>query len=69
MRVKVLFNDGAVMFGKLIGDEVNCLKPGQAIDWIMNNGNSWVRLESHLGQEIQLNKNIIKSIMQDDLSI
>jgi hypothetical protein len=69
MRVKVLFNDGAVMFGKLIGDEVNVMRPAQAIDWIMNNQNSWVRLESHLGQEIQLNKDIIKSIIQDDLSV
>ena len=69
MRVKVLFKDGAVMFGKLVGDEVKCLKPAQAIDWIMNNGNSWVRLESHKGQEIQLNKDIIKSIIIDDLSV
>lgn len=68
MRVKVLFNDGAVMFGKLIGDEVNVMKPGQAIDWIMNNQNGWVRLESHNGQEIQLNKDIIKTIITDDLS-
>lgn len=69
MRVKVLFNDGAVMFGKLIGDEVDCLKPAQAIDWIMNNENSWVRLESFAGEEVQINKDIIKSIMIDDLSV
>ena len=69
MRVKVLFNDGAVMFGTLIGDEVDCLKPSQAIDWIMNNGNGWVLLESYAGKEVQINKDVIKSIMQDDLSV
>ena len=69
MRVKVLFNDGAVMFGKLIGDEVDCLKPGQAMDWILNNGNGWVSLENYHGQEVQLNKDMIKSIMLDDLSL
>jgi hypothetical protein len=68
MRVKVLFIDGAVMFGKLVGDEVDCLKANQAIDWIMNNSNGFVRLESYAGQEVQINKDIIKSIIVDDLA-
>lgn len=31
MKVKVLFHDGTAMFGKLIGDEIECLKASTSI--------------------------------------
>ena len=67
MKVKVLFHDGTAMFGKLIGDEIECLKPAQALDWIMNNNNDFIYVEDWISaQHVQVNKNGIDSIVLDD---
>jgi len=54
------------MYGSLLGEEALTMPPKEAIHWIMNNQNKFIKYLQPNGQEVLLNKNAIMNIAEDN---
>ena len=67
MRVKVTFSNGTSMIGTLPKDEyISSLNHSQIIPWIMNDDRQFVPFIQPNGKEVQLSKNAIAYIVEED---
>ena len=67
MRAKVIFSNGTSMIGTLPKDEyISSLNHSQIIPWIMNDDRQFVPFIQPNGKEVQLSKNAIAYIVEED---
>mgnify|MGYP006911146112 FL=1 len=66
MKVRMVTTSGNTIYGSLLGEEAITMPPKEAIQWIMNNNNKFIRYLQPNGQEVLLNKNAIMHISEDD---
>ena len=66
MKVRMVTTSGNTIYGSLLGEEAVTMPPKEAIQWIMNNNNKFIRYLQPNGQEVLLNKNAIMHISEDD---
>lgn len=65
MKVRIVTTSGNTMFGSLVGEEVTTLSSQEAIHWVMNNGDKFIKYLQPNGQEVLLNKSAIQTIAED----
>jgi len=66
MKVRIVTISGNTIYGSLLGEEALTMPPKEAIEWIMNNDNKFIKYLQPNGQEVLLNKNAIMNIAEDD---
>ena len=66
MKVRIVNISGNTIYGSLLGEEALTMPPKEAIEWIMNNNNKFIKYLQPNGQEVLLNKNAIMNIAEDD---
>ena len=66
MKVRIVTISGNTIYGSLLGEEILTMPPKEAIEWIMNNNNKFIKYLQPNGQEVLLNKNAIMNIAEDD---
>ena len=66
MKVRIVTTGGNTMYGSLLGEEALTMPPKEAIHWIMNNQNKFIKYLQPNGQEVLLNKNAIMNIAEDN---
>lgn len=65
MKVRIVTISGNTMFGSLVGEEVTTLSSQEAIHWVMNNEDKFIKYLQPNGQEVLLNKSAIQTIAED----
>jgi len=65
MKVRIVTTSGNTMFGSLVGEEVTTLSSQEAIHWVMNNEDKFIKYLQPNGQEVLLNKSAIQTIAED----
>lgn len=65
MKVRIVTTSGNTMFGSLVGEEVTTLPSQEAIHWVMNNEDKFIKYLQPNGQEVLLNKSAIQTIAED----
>ena len=66
MKVRIVTTGGNTMYGSILGEEANSLSPREAIHWIMNNEDKFIKYLQPNGQEVLLNKSAILNIAEDN---
>lgn len=66
MKVRIVTTSGVVMYGSLLGEEATVLSSKDAIDWVMNNGDKFIKYLQPNGQEVLLNKKAIQTIAAEN---
>ena len=66
MKVRIVTMGGNTMYGSLFGEESKALTPREALHWIMNNENKFIKYLQPNGQEVLLNKSAIMNIAEDN---
>jgi len=66
MKVRIVTISGNTIYGSLLGEEALTMPPKEAIEWIMNNNNKFIKYLQPNGQEVLLNKNAIMNISEDN---
>ena len=66
MKVRIVTTGGNTMYGSLLGEESLTMPPKEAIHWIMNNENKFIKYLQPNGQEVLLNKSAIMNIAEDN---
>ena len=66
MKVRLVNISGNTIYGSLLGEEALTMPPKEAIEWIMNNDNKFIKYLQPNGQEVLLNKNAIMNIAEDN---
>ena len=65
MRVRIVTTSGNTMYGSILGDEATALSSREAMHWIMNNDDKFIKYLQPNGQEVLLNKSAILNIAED----
>lgn len=65
MIVRITFTDGKTVIGELLGDEPKTLKE-RTLDWVLNDDRKFLPFRQPNGKEVQLLKNSIAMIMEED---
>jgi len=65
MKVRIVTTSGSILYGSLIGDEVEAMSNKEAIYWIMNNDNKFIQFLQPDGREVLMNKSAIVNIAED----
>ena len=65
MRVRIVTTSGNTMYGSILGDEATALSSREAMYWIMNNDDKFIKYLQPNGQEVLLNKSAILNIAED----
>ena len=65
MKVRIVTISGNNIYGSLLGEEVLTMPPKEAIDWVMNNVDKFIKYLQPNGQEVLLNKSAIQTIAED----
>lgn len=65
MIVRITFRDGKTVVGELLGDEPAALK-SKTLDWVLNDDRKFLPFRQPNGKKVQLLKNSIAMIMEED---
>jgi len=66
MKVRIVTTGGNTMYGSILGEEASALSPREAIHWVMNNDDKFIKYLQPNGQEVLLNKSAIMNIAEDN---